>query len=60
MSNLGVGAYEKLQAFEPVLSREGIQVVKKILLEETATEEDMVSNGIFEEIKSTSRSNLSF
>uniref|UniRef100_A0A1I7XTK7 ANF_receptor domain-containing protein n=1 Tax=Heterorhabditis bacteriophora TaxID=37862 RepID=A0A1I7XTK7_HETBA len=55
ISNIGSTAYEKISAFEPVLRNKEIQVVKKILFEETATTNDMLNSGQMDEIRFSSR-----
>ncbi|CAJ0577801.1 unnamed protein product, partial [Mesorhabditis spiculigera] len=55
VTNAGAAAYEKIVAFEKVFRRMGVNVVKKIVFDETATAQDMISSGQIDEIKTTSR-----
>ncbi|VDM68918.1 unnamed protein product [Strongylus vulgaris] len=56
ITNTGVSAFEMTSAFEPILKRYGITITKKVLFEESATVQDMVSSGLLDEIRSNCRS----
>ncbi|EYB98554.1 hypothetical protein Y032_0130g1538 [Ancylostoma ceylanicum] len=55
VTNMGTSAYERMVVFETVLKRQGINITRKILFEESATLNDMISGGQLEEIRQNSK-----
>ncbi|CAD5229509.1 unnamed protein product [Bursaphelenchus okinawaensis] len=55
VTNSGTAALERVVAFQNVFHNNNIQVLRKFMLEESATAKQIVASGIMEEIKHTTR-----
>lgn len=55
VSNIGVDSFEKVQNLERSLKARGITVTRRIMFEETASAEDLVENGLMNELKDNAR-----
>ncbi|CAJ0928799.1 unnamed protein product, partial [Mesorhabditis belari] len=54
-TNSGVSAFERVQAFEEVMHRVGITVVKKAMFEESGDANEMIRSGLLNELANTAR-----
>ncbi|CAB3405731.1 unnamed protein product [Caenorhabditis bovis] len=55
VTNTGSTAYEKVQVFEEIIHRVGIQLVKKITFDENSDAKDMVNSGQLNDLASNAR-----
>ncbi|CAJ0579547.1 unnamed protein product, partial [Mesorhabditis spiculigera] len=55
VTNVGAVAYERATAFEEVFRQRGVQVVKKVMFDESAKAKDMYNSGQLQDISNTAR-----
>lgn len=55
VTNAGVQAFDRVQAFEDIFRDKGITVVKKVIFDESANTKSMLASGYLEELRSTAR-----
>uniref|UniRef100_A0A1I7UUQ4 guanylate cyclase n=1 Tax=Caenorhabditis tropicalis TaxID=1561998 RepID=A0A1I7UUQ4_9PELO len=55
IANIGTDSFEKIQSLEKALRSRGITITKRIMFEESSSAEELVENGIMNELKENSR-----
>lgn len=56
VTNTGTTAFDRVAAFEEVLHRRGVTVVKKVMFEESGDANDMIQSGLLTDLRNTARS----
>ncbi|KAI6225442.1 hypothetical protein M3Y99_01337100 [Aphelenchoides fujianensis] len=55
VTNTGTAAFDRVAAFEDVFHKGSIQVVRKIMLEETADAKSILASGLLDDLKASAR-----
>ena len=56
VTNTGALAFERTAAFEEIFHQKRINVVKKVMFDESADSKSMVSSGYLDDLKNSARS----